>query len=333
MVRLASSFSLGLILAACAIAQITPSQGSVAPSVPSAAPNNAIQPLTNDPVQPSMEANPPTMGSSAAEPSTRAKTDPIVDVDNAMDPASLIPDLPALSPKEKTSLIGGTVDKLDRVRDQIVIHTFGGGKMRISFDPRTHFYLGSGEGSPYDLKPGERVYVDTMLDGDAVFARNIRVKGVSAAGESQGTVISYRYDKGELLIRDALSPRVLKIRISPQTRVTRGDEPGSASQLEEGALVSLKFGPQQNGADVASEVSILALPGSSFTFAGEVTAVNLRLGIIVITSSTDHKTYEIYVDPSLLPADDSLREASDVTVLARFDGSRYVARNLTVNRH
>jgi hypothetical protein len=333
MVRFASSFSLGVVLVACAIAQVTPSQGSVTPSVPGTAPNNAIQPVTDPPVQPSTDANPPRTGNSAPEPSKPAKTDPTVDLDNAMDPATLIPDLPPLSPKEKASLVGGTVDKLDRVRDQIVVRAFGGGKVKISFDPRTHFYLGTNEGNPYDLKVGERVYVDTMLDGDTIFARNIRVKGVSAPGESHGTVVSYRYDKGELLVRDALSPQSLKIRVTPQTRITRGDQPGSASQLREGALVSVKFDPQQNGADVASEISILALPGSSFTFAGEVTAINMRLGIIVITSSTDHKTYEVYVDPSLLPADNSLHEASDVTVLARFDGSRYVARTVTVNRH
>src|ERR1700756_5710279 len=60
-------------------------------------------------------------------------------VDVTLDPASLLPALPEL-PRSKPSLIGGTIDKLDRVRDQITVRVFGGGKMKIAFDPRTHIY-------------------------------------------------------------------------------------------------------------------------------------------------------------------------------------------------
>jgi hypothetical protein len=98
-----------------------------------------------------------------------------------------------------------------------------------------------------------------------------------------------------------------------------------------GTLVAIKFGPQQNGGDVAQELSVLAVPGSSFTFAGRITSLDLRLGVLVLDSSTNHKTYEIYFDPSVLASNDKLREASDVTVITRFDGNRYVARTLTVN--
>jgi hypothetical protein len=293
-----------------------------------ALPADAAQPGSNE-AQPPGGTTPDSGGASDALTSTattHAKNEP----EEFLDPASLIPGLPPL-PKENASLIGGTVQKLDRVRDQIVVRTFGGGSMKIAFDPRTHIYHGSDEGSVYDLKVGERIYLDTILDGDVVFARNIRVKGVTSAGESQGTVLGYRSDRGELLLRDALSPRTLKIRISDQTRIVKGDRNAAAWQLEPGTLVAVKFGPDQTGSDVAREVSILAVPGASFTFAGEITAINLRLGIIVITSSTDHKTYEIYVDPSLLPGDNSVHEASDITVVARFDGSRYVARSVTVN--
>ncbi len=334
----------GIALLVCMFANAhAQQQNIVTPSSSNHSSNEAIQPSTTA-IQPSLNVLPPKadeaplsgnaiepVANEAAEPSTAVRPAKIDDVpDITLDPASLIPDLPPL-PKQNATLIGGTVEKLDRVRDQIVVRVFGGGRIKISFDPRTHFFRGTAGGSAYDLKPGDRVYVDTELDGDAIFARNIRVKDVASAGDSQGTVIHYRADKGELLVRDALSPRSIRVRITPETRVTEGDHPTAAYNLEEGALVSVKFGPQQDGAEVAREVSILALPGSSFTFAGEVTAINLRMGIIVITSSTDHKTYEIYVDPSLLPADDSLHESANVTVLARFDGSRYVARNLTVN--
>src|ERR1700676_2383694 len=45
----------------------------------------------------------------------------------AVDPASLLPDLPALRPA-KASLIGGTIQRVDRVRDQLTVQIFGGGQ-------------------------------------------------------------------------------------------------------------------------------------------------------------------------------------------------------------
>jgi hypothetical protein len=250
--------------------------------------------------------------------------------DTALDPASLVPDLPPLPPA-KASLIGGTVEKLDRVREEITVRVFGGGKMKIAFDSRTTIYRGNSAVLASDLHQGDRVYLATILDGSTVFARSIRVRGAIAAGESQGTVIGYRSDKGELLVRDALSPQPLKIRVSPQTRVVQGDHAASLGDLTPGTLVAIDFGALRKNNDVASQVSVLATPGASFTFAGQVTGLDLRLGMLVITSSTDHKTYEIYLDPATVSFDDSLRPGVDVTAVTNFDGSRYVARSLTVN--
>jgi Domain of unknown function (DUF5666) len=289
------------IFASCAEGQGVPSQNVVSSStsITAIASNDAIQPLADD-------------------------------SETTLDPASLLPDLPSL-PHAKASLIGGTVQKLDRVRDQITVQIFGGGKMKIAFDTRTQIYQGSGQGLMSDLHQGDRVYVDTILDGSTVFAKTIRLKTTVSAGESQGIVISYRGDKSELVLRDALFPRPLKIRLTPQTRIVHGDHPASAGELVVGTLVAVKFGPQQDGRDVAREVSVLAVPGATFTFAGRVTGLDLRLGLLVLTSSTDNKTYEIYFDPAVVTADDSLRQAADVTVLTRFDGNRYVARSVTVN--
>lgn len=251
------------------------------------------------------------------------------ETDTLIDPASLLPDLPAL-PIAKASLIGGTIGKLDRVRDQLTVQVFGGGKMKIAFDTRTRIFHDGAEANPAELHQGDRVYVDTILDGSTVFARSIRLKNSATAGESQGIVTSYRADKGELQMRDALSPRSIKIRITPQTKIVNGKQVVSASTISEGTLVAVKFGTRQEGGEVAREVSILALPGASFTFGGIVTAIDLRLGLLVITSSTDHKSYEIYLGPSV-KVDDSVRPSADVTVLARFENNRYVARSLTVN--
>lgn len=253
-----------------------------------------------------------------------------VDSETVLDPASLLPDLPSLPPT-KASLIGGTIQTLDRVRDQITVQVFGGGKMKIFFDTRTRIYEGNREASTSDLHQGDQAYVDTILDGSTVFAKTIRLKTTASAGESRGIITSYRGDKGELILRDALSPRPLRIGITPQTSIVNGDHPASAGELVPGTLVAVKFGPQRDGRDVAREVSVLAVSGGSFTFAGRVTGLDLRLGLLVLTSATDHKTYEIYFDSPVIAADENLRPAADVTVLTRFDGNRYVARSLTVN--
>jgi Domain of unknown function (DUF5666) len=278
---------------------------------------NVVSPTTNAPAY--------------SSPATNSAPDSVSDdVEIAIDPASLLPDLPSLPP-EKATLIGGTLQKLDRIRDEITVRVFGGGKMKISFDPRTHIYLGTNPGSTSDLHQGDRVYVDTILDGSTVFAKTIRLKNTASAGESQGIVTSYRSDRGELLLRDVLSPHPLKVLLTPETKVVQSGESASAGELVPGTLVAIEFGSQQDGRDVAREISVLAVPGSTFTFVGRVTGLDLRLGLIVMTSSTDNKTYEIYFDPSLIPADENLHESAQVTVLTRFDGSRYVVRSLTVN--
>jgi len=246
----------------------------------------------------------------------------------ALDPASLLPDLPSLPPA-KATLVGGRVEKLDRVQDRLTLQVFGGGKMKVVFDPRTRIYRDGAPASAADLRPGDRVYVDTILDGSTVFARSIRLKSTAPTGESQGVIVSYR--RGVLTMRDQLSPHSVTVRLSPSTRIVKGDKVSSANELVPGALVAVKFGAQQEGHDLAREIAVLAVPGSSFTFAGEVINLDLRTGLLVLHSSTDRKTYEIYLDEAAGTVDDNLRQGAQVSVIARFDGDRYVARNVTVS--
>jgi hypothetical protein len=248
--------------------------------------------------------------------------------DIVVDPASLLPDLPTLPPR-KASLIGGTIQKVDRVRDQFTVQVFGGGKMKILFDPRTQILQGDVKAFGSDLHPGDRVYVDTILDGSAIFARNIRVANATSGGTSQGVVNSYRADKGELVLRDLLSPDPVKLHVTSRTQVVQGDHAASALQLVPGTLVNVTFAAQKDGRD-ARQISILAVPGSDFTFAGQVVSLDLHIGLLVLLSATDHKTYEIYLDPSVISVDDGLRAGAEVTTTAKFDGTRYVARNVTV---
>jgi hypothetical protein len=245
------------------------------------------------------------------------------------DPASLLPDLPPV-PQAKATLIGGTVERLDRVRDRVTVRVFGGGRVNILFDPRTQVYRGSAEATIADLREGERVYLDTILDGDTVFARSIRLKTQQAVGDSQGVVLNYRSDRGELTVQDGIAPTPVRVRLNSSTQFLQGGQQVPASTLSEGCLIAVKFASEGNGHEVAREISILALPGTRYTFAGQVVHIDLRTGLLVINSSTDRKTYEVYLDPSLTP-DETLHAGAVVTVVTNFSGSRYVARSLTID--
>jgi hypothetical protein len=240
----------------------------------------------------------------------------------------LLPDLPAVH-RANATLIGGRIEKLDRIRDQLTIGLFGGGRMKVLFDPRTRIYLKGADGSAADLREGERVYLDTILDGSTVFARSIRVKKESSLGESQGVVLRYRADRNELTLRDAISPSPIRIRLNPSTQFTKDGRTVPADTLSDGCLVGVRF-DSQRGSDVAKEISILAVPGARYTFAGQVAHLDLSSGLLVLNSSTDRKTYEIRLDPSY-SQNENLQQGASVTVVANFEGSRYVARNITIN--
>jgi len=250
--------------------------------------------------------------------------------EDAVDPASLLPDVRSL-PRARSTLIGGTVERLDRIRDRFTVRVFGGGRMKVVFDPRTRIYRDGAPASVSDLRQGDRVYIDTVLDGTSIFALNIRVKRSPSAGESEGVVTANSGDRGELTIRDTLSPRTFNVRLNSSTRIVKGDRPVSVNEITPGTLVSLTLGADKDGRNSAREISVLAVPGDSFTFAGQVVSLDMREGLLVLSSSTDQKTHDVYFDSGVLAMDDSLHPGVDVAILARFEGNRYVARSLTIN--
>jgi len=74
----------------------------------------------------------------------------------------------------------------------------------------------------------------------------------------------------------------------------------------------------------------LAQPGSSFSFFGKVTYVDLSRRLIAIANQPDSKTYDIYLEALPMSALRDVRQGSEVGISAVFDGSRYVARSIEV---
>ena len=169
--------------------------------------------------------------------------------------------------------------------------------------------------------------MDTILDGSHVFARSIRLSGPRATGTSQGVVLKFQSDRDELTVRDALSPNPVEIRVNSSTKVVQGDRTVSLSALVTGSLISVRFSSAQSARNTATEISILAQPGTEYTFSGQVVHIDLRTGLVVLNSAVDHKTYEVYLSTSIIP-DENLQPGATITAVTAFDGQRYVVRDL-----
>lgn len=239
-------------------------------------------------------------------------------------------DLPPL-PQNRVTLIGGTVAKLDPVRDHMALHVFGGNQMDISFDIRTKVFRDGLPASARDIKPGSRVYVDTMLNGTKVFAKTIRIETRGGEGDARGQVVGYDAKRGILSLREKVSPEPVRLRVTPKTTVQMVKGNGSVGDIRPGALVVVNFVPGTGSHDEAQHIRVLANPGDSFTFFGRVTFVDMRSKRIAIDNQTDNENYEIGLGSLPSSITGKLREGVDAKVDAVFDGTRYQAQSLDVS--
>ena len=239
-------------------------------------------------------------------------------------------EIPPLPPG-KTTLIGGTIQKVDHVRDRLILQAFGGKRTAVLFDERTRVYRDGKTTSVDDLKNGERAYVDTALDGVNIFARNIRISAQGPTGQSSGQIVAFRPKSGELTVRDEISPDPVTMRVADNTVILHGDQTVRADQLRPGTLVTLAFSPRSGELPVVRQISILASPGTVFVFTGRIDHIDLRRGLLVLTDPRDNKSYDVYFDPASRHMTRDLRPGVDVTVQAGFDGKRYQSREITVN--
>jgi hypothetical protein len=263
--------------------------------------------------------------------------------DQRVQPASRVesalsgpPDLPPV-PRGKSTVIGGAIRGVDRVRDQFTLNVYGGQTFKVLFDQRTRVYRDGVKSSLRDLRAGDHVSVETVLDGTTVFARSLHLLSGSPEGECQGQVMNYNPANRELTVRDVLSHRPVQLRVPVGTAIVRQGQAASSSadsasgNLAAGTLISVKFQSDNKGHGVASQIDILASPGSAFVFVGNIVFLDLHSGLLALVDPRDDKRYEVSFDSARLPMSRDLHEGADVTLTAEFDGSRYVARAVTIN--
>jgi hypothetical protein len=235
-------------------------------------------------------------------------------------------DLPPL-PHNTVTLIGGTVVSLDEIMNRMVVEPFGGKqKLKVAFDTRTHFYEGGKPITERDVKQGQRIYLDTQLNGSQVFAKTIWIQPSAENGVGQGQILDLDNRRQILTVRDELSSQPLKMHLTSATIIRKGEQPASVNDLVEGALVKLSFGPHQE----LQQVTVLATPGTAFVFAGRVTYIDMSRKLIAIDNGSDRKKYDVYVDAIPVNVLRQVREGDNVTVSAVFDGNRYDARSVAL---
>jgi hypothetical protein len=243
---------------------------------------------------------------------------------------NLAPDLPPM-PRGKATVIGGSVRSVDQLRDELTLNVYGGHPMKIFFDQRTHIFRDGQPASLNDLRPGEHISVETLLDGDDIFARSIHSLTQSIDGQCHGQVLTFDAAKRELLIRDGLAPEPIKVQVPPSaTIVGEGQQTASPTALARGALVAVTFRSDGNGRAIANKIAVLASPGSAFVFNGIVSYLDVHRGVLVLVDSRDQSHYEISFDPRS-PIHSSLREGQGVTVTAGFNGEQYAAKQIVIH--
>ena len=241
---------------------------------------------------------------------------------------------PAPVPRTTTTLVGGTITGVDRMRNRLTLHVFGGNRWTVNFDERTHIFHNGRETTQMALKKGERVYVDTQLDNNKhdIFARNIRVGVAELPADADGQIIAIDTKHNELTLRDTLNSVPVRFAVDPQTRISNGQTPAAFKDVKPGTLVHVRFAASSPNRGLAREVSIIAVPGSTFTFSGKVTFLDLHRGLLAVQNNTDDKNYEIHFAPSAVANRNELGVGRDVLVRATFEGARYMAQSVSPTR-
>ncbi len=238
--------------------------------------------------------------------------------------------LPA-PPKGRSTVEGGTIRSVDPVRDQLVLSVYGTKPMKILYDERTEVYRDGVKAPLSDLHAQDHASVETVLDGTSIFALSIHMLSQAPEGEAQGQVVSYDSGKGVLTVMAALSHQPITLQVPTGTSIvavgqlTVSSPSADLQDLVKGALVSVKFDSSSNGRGVARQISILAIPGSSFVFTGDVVSLDLAASRLVLLDPKDDQSYSIVFDRNRFPMSRDLHIGTHVTVTANFNGANYVA--------
>jgi hypothetical protein len=248
-------------------------------------------------------------------------------------PSALSAGLPA-APSGRSTVMGGEIQRVDPVRDQLRLKVPGGHTITILFDERTQVYQNGKKIPILSLHPEDHASIETTLDGSDIFALRIHMLSDLPDGHLHGKVISYDRHIHELKLlvnesNDAVT--LVTTEATPVARVGQiafSAENFGSADLVHGSLVDVTFRAGKTGPGVATRIDVLAVPGAEFIFRGNLSFLDLRAGRMSIADGSD-RPMDVSFEPSQFPVSHDLQEGSLVKVTARFDGSRYVASHIS----
>ncbi|MES2220894.1 MAG: hypothetical protein V4587_08010 [Acidobacteriota bacterium] len=271
-----------------------------------------------------------SLGAQNSAPSVDILADPPTSTNSAERPALPPP------PKGRSTVEGGIIRSVDPVRDQMVLSVYGTKPMKILYDERTQVYRDGVRAPLSDLHAQDHASVQTVLDGTKIFAVSIHMLSKAPQGESQGQVQGYDPGNATLTLTAALSRQTITLHVpagTPIVGVGQVKIPSPSAGLQDlvkGTLVSVQFDSSNNGRGVVRQISILATPGSSFEFTGNVVSLDLAANRLVLLDPKDDQTYSIVFDKDRFPMSRDLHVGTHLTVKTNFDGTHYVATSATV---
>jgi len=242
--------------------------------------------------------------------------------------------LPA-APSGRSTVMGGEIEKVDGVRDQLRLKVPGGHTVTVLFDERTQAYQNGKKISVLSLHPEDHASIETVLDGTAIFALRIHLLSDLPDGHLRGQVVRYDPIAGELKMRVDQSNQAVTVRAATGTPIQRvgqvsfTQQPGGPADLVAGSVVDVTFKSGKAGPGIATSVNVLAVPGSEFMIRGSLSFLDLRAGRMTIAESPDH-SIDVSFDASHFPVSHELHEGLTLRLATRFDGSRYVATQIAV---
>lgn len=244
---------------------------------------------------------------------------------------SAIPPLP----QGRSTILGGSIHSIDPVLDRFTLNIIGEKPMRILFDERTQLFLDGKKIPLRDLHSAEHASVQTTLDGTSVFAISIHILSQLQQGDYSGEIATYNPGTGDLELVSGAGGEPIRVWVSTNTKFARTGQThfasaaASAADLQRGSLVSIRFEPDGKGRATANEITFLATPGAQFVFSGNVIALDTQNGNLVILDPRNNQSYPIAFTPGGLSSLQDLHRGQRVRITAQYDGTRYLASDVT----
>lgn len=242
--------------------------------------------------------------------------------------------IPAL-PKGISTILGGSIRDIDPVLDRFTLQIVGEKPMRILYDERTQLFVDGKRISLNQLRPAEHASIQTTLDGTSVFAISVHILSQLQQGDYSGQVISYDPTSGDLEVVGNHGGDPIRLHVSSNTTFERKGQASSAStpagsgDLQPGSLVSLQFHPDGKGRGSATRITVLATPGSKFVFTGNLVALDMHTGTMMVSDPRNDQTYQIDFNPASLSSIQTVHPGQHIRVDAEYDGTRYLAQNVS----